>query len=97
LEENWKYNASKKIAQLTKVIYRLHCENTDRQQRMRVVRARCDDQIRDMIFRADELVRSQQQEFEKNKRSYHEAVMHEYNEQFMSIRSNFAATEAKHI
>ena len=42
IDPNWKYNVSKKIAQLTKVIFRLHTESLDRKDSIAKLRKQQD-------------------------------------------------------
>lgn len=90
LDSNWKYNASKKIAQLTKVIFRLHSENLDRKDLVAHVKKKCDDEISAVIAHSNEVIN----EVQKNANNYRDGIekliQNEYNSKFEEVKEEYA-------
>lgn len=95
MDTNWKYNVSKKIAQLTKVIFRLHTESLDRRDLVAHVKKKCDDEIAAVVRHSNEII----MEVQKGASEYREnleKVMHdEYNNKYEQVKLDFQAYKQK--
>jgi chromosome segregation ATPase len=83
------YNTCKKIVQLTRIIYRLHSQNVQHEDRLRNVKAQYEHQIHELTQKTDQLSRAQKEDLDRRKREYQEAVMREYQQKFTKVRSEY--------
>ena len=56
IDENWKYNVSKKIAQLTRVVFRLHTESIDRRDAIARMKKNCDQEIALVVEKSNKII-----------------------------------------
>jgi hypothetical protein len=57
----WKYSVSKKISQLTRVVFRLHTESVARAAFVTHIRRKCDDEIAAVVQRDSAAAQEAQQ------------------------------------
>ena len=72
--QDQKYNANKKIAQLTKVVFRLHTENLDRRDYVIKVRKECRNEMEEIINKANSTL---------------EEIKNQYDEKFSHIDEEY--------
>lgn len=78
IDPSWKYNVSKKIAQLTRVVFRLHTESLDRADLVAHIRQKCDDEIAAVIQRSSEAVQEAQHGAAEYRESLERILRDEY-------------------
>ena len=95
LDENWKYNANKKIAQLTKVIFRLHSESLDRKDVVAQVRKKCDEEISAIVLHSNEVINEAQRGANEYRQNIESLIKREYESKFDEIKEEYAITKEK--
>jgi serologically defined colon cancer antigen 8 len=81
-ELNWKFNACKKIAQLTKVVFRLHTESLDRKDFVAHVKKKCDQEIEAVVQRSSEATQEVQRDASEYRETLQQIVREEYQAKF---------------
>ena len=76
--ENWKYNVCKKITQLTKVVFRLHCEVLDKNDRLCRIQKNCDLEIANINNLCEIGLKEAKEAYEK----YQDEIKKEYDQKF---------------
>ena len=84
-EANWKYNVSKKICQLTKVVFRLHCETIDRRERYLMMKKKYEDEIDEIKNLAIKTLETAQDEYNKLQKQ----TKNEYDIKFQEIQKAY--------
>jgi serologically defined colon cancer antigen 8 len=86
VDAHWKYNVSKKIAQLTRVIFRLHTESLDRHDLVAHVKQKCDLEIAAVVQQATEAINDCQ----RDAREYRDTLERILREEYEGKCSNHA-------
>jgi serologically defined colon cancer antigen 8 len=94
-ESNWKYNVSKKIAQLTKVIFRLHSESLDRRDLVSHIKQRCEKEISNIVEQSGEAIKQAQQDAGDYKDSLERIMREEYEAKFQNHSSECTALKER--
>lgn len=90
-EANWKYNVSKKICQLTKVVFRLHCETIDRRERYCYMKKKYEDEIEEIKNLAIKTLENAQDEYNKLQKQ----TKDEYEKKFQEFKNNYSGSETE--
>lgn len=93
LEENWKFNVSKKIAQLTKVIFRLHSESLDRRDLVAQVRKKCDEEISAIVMHSNEVINEAHRGANEYRQSIESLLRSEYESKFDEIKEVYSMSK----
>ena len=89
IDENWRYNVSKKIAQLTKVIFRLHSESLDRHDLIARVKKKCDDEIASVVLKSSEVIGEAQKGASDYRENLEKLLRAEYDSKFEQVKTDF--------
>jgi len=95
VNSNYKYNVSKKIAQLTKVVFRLHTEALDRKDAISQVRKKCDDEFTSISKQVQEMQEKYQQEIKDVRENFMSTVKTEYEERMIQMKDQYNAERHK--
>jgi serologically defined colon cancer antigen 8 len=96
-EDNWKFNVSKKIAVLTKVVFRLHSESLDCHDRIRLLKCRSDHELDELAQKTDDVIKSHLEAIEREKREYNESLMQQYRAEFATVRNTFEQKQTRFL
>ena len=81
-DKTWAYNVNKKIAQLTKVVFRLYTENTDRRNLVAAVKQRYETEIQTIRERAERAIAERERDLSQREADYQATLASEYNAKF---------------
>ena len=81
-DKTWAYNVSKKIAQLTKVVFRLYTENTDRRNLVAAVKQRYETEIQTIRELAEQAIAEREKDLSQREADYQATLAAEYNAKF---------------
>ena len=92
---NWKYNVSKKIAQLTRVIFRLHTESLDRRDLVAHVKKRCDEEIAAVVEHTNGVIEEVQRNSEEYRENLEKIMREEYEQKFEQAKKECEIVKEK--
>jgi serologically defined colon cancer antigen 8 len=81
-DANWKFNACKKIAQLTKVVFRLHTESLDRKDFVAHIKKKGDQEIEAIVQRSNEAIQEAQRDASEYRDTLQQILRDEYQAKF---------------